>query len=73
MDKTRQLRATNRATRLIFDGFAMVLLVFMVFNCSQMANLGLRMDCNTFWDISGTYKKSTKYGPSDPSMFTEIC
>ena len=25
--------------------------VFMVPNYSKMANLGLRMDCNTFWDI----------------------
>ena len=35
----------------------------MVFNYSKMANLGLRMDCNTFWDIFGTSKQITKSRP----------
>ena len=44
----------------------------MVFNYSQIANLGFRMACETFWDIFGTFKKLTKDGPSDPLLITEV-
>ena len=35
----------------------------------EMANFDFRMDSNTFWMVSGTSKKSTKYGPWDPRIY----
>ena len=44
----------------------------MVLSYSQLANLSLRSDCNTFWDICGAFKVLTKYRPSEPFCITEI-
>ena len=44
----------------------------MVFNYSEMVNLGFRMDCHTFWNILGTSKDFTKSGPLHPLFITEI-
>ena len=41
--------------------------VFIVFNYSKNANVGLRMDCNIFDDF-GTFNMLTKYRPSDPYL-----
>ena len=54
---------------IVFNGLLMVLIVF---NYSKIANLGFRMDCNTFWDISGTSKILTTSGPVDPLFISKI-
>ena len=48
-----------------------VVCVFTGFDHSKMANLGFRTYSNTFLDISGTSKKSTKSGTLDPWFITE--
>ena len=45
---------------------------FGVGDYSQMANLGSRTYSSTFWNIFGTSKNVTTYGPSDPLFITEI-
>ena len=40
-------------------------------NYSQIANFDFRTYCNIFW-IYGTFKKSSKSGPSDPVFITTI-
>ena len=43
-----------------------------MFNYSKPANLGSRMDCNTFLNMVGSLKMLTKYGPLDLLFSTEI-
>ena len=69
--KTGSNRAQNTAiilgVFLFCSGlFNLIMCLFRGFNYSQIANFDFRTDCNTFWMISGTSKKSTKPGPSDP-------
>ena len=69
--KTDSNRARNTAN-ILGD-----VLFFLVFLCIYggflgVANFDFRMDCNTFWMISGTSKTSTKYGASDPVLITKI-
>ena len=49
-----------------------LLWALMAFNHSKMVNLGFRMDCKTLWNNFGTFKMSTKYGPSDPVFLTGV-
>ena len=69
-------RAQNTAN--ILSGFLMFLGFFIIIisffwglNYSQMANFYSRTYSNTFCMISGTSKKSTKSGPSDPVCITK--
>ena len=68
-------RAQNTAKNkyVLFSLFFNIFMVFFGgFNYSKMVDFDFQMDCNTFWMISGTSKKSTKSGPSGPLFITKI-
>ncbi len=53
--------------RFVFDCYSFVRLLRML-HYSQIANLGLRMDCNTFWKLL-ELAKITKRRPSGPFIY----
>ena len=73
--------SSNRAQNMAQLLGVFVFFVFLMFlniiigggsNYSKMANFDSRTYRNTFWMISGTSKKSTTSGPSDPVLITNI-
>ena len=74
--KTGSNRTQNAAEHfgelLVVLGLLMYSWFFVGFNYSQMSIFDFQTYCNTFCMISGTSKKSTKSGLSDPVFITKI-
>ena len=66
----------NTANKLRVFCFCWLLNIFMGFwgfvNYSKIANVDSQTYFNALWMVSGTSKKMTKSGPSDPVVITRI-
>ena len=73
--KTGSNRAKNTANNLVdvcaFLDFECIVWVLGGSYCPKIVNLDFRTYCDIGWNIFGTSKNSTKYGPADPLFTTK--